>query len=235
MVVLSRLGVTFKMGVLALATGALIAACGSITVIDPDGGPGSGGATGSGSGGSPGGGKGGSGPSDGGAIGGSNGGGTGGAIGGTGGRPGGSGGTTGGTGGRLGGSGGTIVGGSGGVIGGTGGRPIGSGGTTGGTGGIGGGSTCSDIRNNFNSALAEARTCTASSGCPVLTNDQIECGCPTSVSHSDRVDSYRQSWFQAGCSSGVCPAIFCVYVSGGICSVSTGGTGMCVNTGTGTP
>ena len=199
MVVLSRLGVTFKMGVLALATGALIAACGSITVIDPDGGPGSGGATGSGSGGSPGGGKGGSGPSDGGAIGGSNGGGTGGAIGGTGGRPG------------------------------------GSGGTTGGTGGIGGGSTCSDIRNNFNSALAEARTCTASSGCPVLTNDQIECGCPTSVSHSDRVDSYRQSWFQAGCSSGVCPAIFCVYVSGGICSVSTGGTGMCVNTGTGTP
>lgn len=211
MTVLSRLGVTFKVGVLALAAGALIASCGSITVIDPDGGPGSGGASGGGSGG----GKGDSGVGDGGAIGGSNGGGTGG---------------------RLGGSGGTT--GTGGVIGGSGGRPIGSGGTIGigGTTGTGGNSACSDIKQNFAIALAEARTCTPSSGCPYLTNDQIDCGCPTSVSHSDRVEGYRQAWFQNGCSSGACPAIFCVLVTGGSCGATgAGSTGMCVNSSAGTP
>ena len=230
----SRLGVTCKVVVLALAAGALIAACGSITVISADGGGGPG-AGGSGvvtdagaSGGGGHGGVGGKGGSDGGALGGRNGGGSGGTIGGLGGLFGGSGGTSG-LGGRTG-SGGTTSGGGGRA--GVGGSP-----GLGGSSGVGGsgGQTCADIRSNFNSALAEAKVCTMNSQCSLFTNDQIECGCPTSVTTTQRVESYRQAWQQNGCASGVCSAVACTPVGGGICSVTTGANSVCVDQTAGVP
>jgi hypothetical protein len=246
MVVLSRLGIALNVGLFAVAAGAMIAACGSITVIDPDGGPGSGGSIAGGAGGAQGGatggstgGKGGSGVTDGGALGGHNGGGSGGIIGGLGGLFGGSGGRNAGLGGTTGG---------GGFTGGTGGRTGSLGGTTGSGGFSGGGlggttgaggrtgtQTCTDIQRNFATALAEAKICAGASQCQFLTNDQVECGCPTSVVSTVKVDSYRQSWNQSGCSSGFCPAILCPYVSGGFCSVSTSGSSTCIDTSAGPP
>ncbi|HET6147834.1 MAG TPA: hypothetical protein VFH68_09900 [Polyangia bacterium] len=233
MVVLSRLDVAFKVGFFALAAGAMLAACGSITVLEPDGGPGAGGTIASGTGGGHGGatgGRNGGGGTIGGGVGGIIGG-LGGLFGGTGGSPG-IGGSSGGVGGRNGGS----IGGSpgiGGSSGGIGGRTGGTGGTTAGTGGSSG-TTCGDIQRNFATALAEAKVCTMSSQCLLLTNDRLECGCPTSVTRTDKVESYRQAWIQSGCSSGVCAAILCTVVSGGSCTAGTSGY-TCVDQGAGLP
>jgi hypothetical protein len=71
--------------------------------------------------------------------------------------------------------------------------------------------------------------------CTLLTNDQIECGCPTSVTTTDKVESYRRAWTQNGCGSGICPAILCSSVSGGICTVMTGGGSVCVDQSLGAP
>jgi hypothetical protein len=108
-------------------------------------------------------------------------------------------------------------------------------GGTPGLGGRGGGQTCADIRSNFDAALAEAKTCNATGQCQYLTNNQVECGCATSVSHTDRVDSYRQAWSQNNCASGACPAIVCPYVSSGICTLATSGNATCVDQSLGAP
>ena len=237
MVVFARLGVAFQVGVLVLAAGAAIAACGSIEVINAEadgGGTGTGGIIAGGTGGGHGGAAGGGGRigNDGGAlggigggpIGGSNGGGAGGSNRGSGGTLGGLGGLFGGIGGRSGGAGGSP--GIGGFIGG------GLGGFTGGgIGGRGGTSqTCLDIQRNFTSALAEAKMCTNNGQCQLITNDRLECGCPTSVTRTDKLDSYRTSWNQSGCSSGIsCGIAPCTYVSGGICTTVTGGGTICVD------
>jgi hypothetical protein len=247
MALLRRLGVAFRFGFFALAAGAVVAACGSISVISPDDGPGTGGATAGGTGGhgsSMGGrnggvgGRGGAGLSDGGALGGTTGGGAGGSLLGSGGILGGLGGSIG-SGGRTAGAGGTTSGG-GGTSGGLGGSS-GLGGYTGGMGGTpglggrGGSQTCADIRSNFDAALAEAKTCNTTGQCQYLTNNQVECGCPTSVSHTDKVDSYRQAWSQYNCASGVCPAIACPYVGSGICTLTTSGNSTCVDQSLGAP
>jgi hypothetical protein len=209
-----RLDVGLKLGFTALAMGVMMAACGSITVIDPDASadaitdqvPDGMGGSNSGHGGMHGGG-----------TGGVTGGGTGGTLGGTGGsKGGGSGGTSGGVGGRPGGPGGT----SGGM-----------GGTVGGAGGTGGsGPTCADIQKSFLIALADARACVvgASGYCQVRTLDRLDCGCPTYVTQTNKLDQVRAQWSQSGCSSGICPNNLCVVYTGATCGVpSAGGSPVC--------
>ena len=189
----SRIHASLRAGLIAMAFGVWIMACGSISVIGADGATGSGGTSGDGTGGGHGG------------LGGGNSG-TGGVVGGVGGRPG--------TGG--------FVGGAGGFTGG------GLGGTTGsGVGGSSGGTTCSDIQKAFVVAMVEARTCVvgASGNCLKTTLDRLDCGCPTYVNQTDRLDSVRVSWNQGGCSTGVCTATLCVGYRSGVCTASTSGGG----------
>lgn len=138
---------------------------------------------------------------------------------GTGGTPaGGTGGATaGGVGGHGGGAGGRL--GTGGVI-----IIGGAGGATGaGAGGSAGGVTCADIQRDFVIALADARSCNIGGvgQCALTTNDRLDCGCPTPVNRTDKVDVVRQAWIQNGCSSGICPAKPCSIVATAVCSVST--------------
>jgi hypothetical protein len=241
---LPRLGVVLKIGFFALALGGLIVACGSISVIEEeslDGSTGSGGGNAnSGSGGRKAGGTGGSNS------------GTGGGHGGAGGSNSGTGGTIltgvggtvltglGGTGGRLGtgGSGGlggmTGLGGQGASTGlGGGGGLGGQGASTGLGGGGGGGATgtsCAQLQRDFAVALIEAKTCSVQfSSCPGITNDRIECGCPTSVTSTVKVEGIRASYYQAGCATGVCSGVLCGYVSGGICTQGSGTAMTCVD------
>jgi hypothetical protein len=181
-----RIPVGLRSGLIAMAFGAWIMACGSISVLSSDGSTGTGGTSGDGTGGGPGG------------------------------KPG-TGGNGGGAGGRLGtggGGGGFTGGGLGGIT------------TGGGVGGSSGGTTCSDIQKAFLGAMVEAKSCTvgATGNCLKTTLDRLDCGCPTYVNQTDRLDSIRQSWNQNGCSTGVCTAVLCVAYHSGVCTASTGGT-----------
>jgi hypothetical protein len=122
---------------------------------------------------------------------------------------GGVGGHGGGAGGHLGTGGIIIIGGSGGVTG---------GGTGGGTGAV----TCADIQRDFVLALADARSCNIGGvgQCALTTNDRLDCGCPTPVNRTDKVDVVRQAWIQNSCSSGICPAKPCSIVAAGACALS---------------
>lgn len=122
------------------------------------------------------------------------------------------------------GSGGTSGDGTGGGHGGLGG---GKSGTGGGVGGSSGGTSCSDIQKAFVVAMVEAKTCVvgASGNCLKTTLDRLDCGCPTYVNQTDRLDSIRLSWNQNGCSTGVCTASLCVGYRSGVCTASTSGGG----------
>jgi hypothetical protein len=217
-----RIDAGLKIGLAALAFGAWMAACGTITEVNSDGstmgtGGTPGGGTGGGHGGTTGGvggrpGSGGLGGTNGSGVGGKTGGGTGGVVGG-------------GAGGVVGGAGGVVGGGVGGLSGG------GLGGTPGsGVGGTSGGVTCADIQKAFLVAMVEAKTCVvgATGNCLKATLDRLDCGCTTFVNQTDRLDSIRQSWVQNGCSTGVCTAILCVGYKSGVCTVpASGGTASC--------
>jgi hypothetical protein len=235
----SRIDLTLKTGFLVLVIGSLIAACGSISVIDSDASTGTGGVPGGGMGGGHGGAAGGNSGSGGAAgvggrgggngAGGSNGGG---AIGGRTGATGGtSGGGAGGTQGGVGGTSGGLGGGNGGLGGasGQGGASGGLGGGNGGLGGRGGGVTCQDLQRDFALALAAAKMCTlgARDQCTVVTDDRLDCGCPTSVNDTDKIAPIRDSWVQNGCSSRICTAVLCTGVSSGACAATTGSQPTC--------
>ena len=176
----------------AVVLAAVAVACGSISVINPDGGDGP-----AGSGGTSGGGAGGR-PGSGGHLGGGSGGRTGG------------GGTSGGLGGTSG------AGGVGGVTG----------------AGGGGGTSCQQLQRDFAAAFADAKSCTigATNSCQRQTLDRLDCGCPTFVTTTGKLDLIRQTWQQNGCSTGVCPAILCAAVSGAVCTISTQtGSPVCVD------
>jgi hypothetical protein len=209
------------------ALGALAVSCGSITVGGPDGG---------GSGGAPGGGTGGVvGAGTGGTVGGGTGGLTGAGGHGTGGR-GGAGGAVTGTGGAVTGTGGAVTGTGGAVTGtggvrGTGGAIMGTGGATTGTGGAGA-VDCQTIANDYAAAVIDAKVCNPTSTgatCQLIAADKLQCGCPTSVDRTDKLDPIVQRWNSAKCSQGVCPAIACRVVTAGVClaSLNTPSSGTC--------
>ena len=178
----------------------------------------SGGSSGS-SGSSVGGASGTSGPSAGGSgAGGSSGGaGTSGGISGAGGSGGSAGSATGGSAGTTGGTSG--VGGSGGTGGASG---------SGGKGGSGGGPvTCSELQTKMAGLLVTAKQCCAA--CAVITQCTGSVPgpcCPQTVSSMDSAATQEylaayQAWQDAGCNSGICPAIACI-VSPSYTCLSTG-------------
>jgi hypothetical protein len=128
---------------------------------------------------------------------------------GIGGLTGGSGGASGGAG-HLGGGTGHLGGAGGGMPGGSGGMPSGAGG--------GAMVSCQQLQRDFAIALADAKTCNATSDCAKTTMDRLECGCPTYVTAVNKITPIRQAWNQGGCSMGVCTNILCGALSGALCA-----------------
>ncbi len=50
-------------------------------------------------------------------------------------------------------------------------------------------------------------------------------GCTTHVEATAKLDSIRTKWSNAGCKSGLCPAIACVAPGSGVCTATDAGSG----------
>ena len=200
-----------------LAVSCLVLACGEVTSINPDGG-GTGGSSGSG-----------------GSVGSGGSHGSGGSVG--------SGGSTG-SGGNVG-SGGSA--GSGGAS--------GSGGSAGSGGSIGsggshmdaavdspadsGGDTCLKLREDYDAAWKQAKVCNPlvkSLQCQATASPSLQCpGCVSHVQSTTTLDQIRAKWEMAGCHSGICPQIACVFPGSGACMPSADNTsGTCIDVYTAT-
>lgn len=108
----------------------------------------------------------------------------------------------------------------------------GKGGGSGGTAGTGGGATCAQLQNDYDTALAQARSCSpgANNQCQQNAPSSLACGCETFVNDTSTLDAIRSRWNQANCQNQtVCPAAACLQPRSSSCRPADGGGSACVD------